>query len=343
MLIVLDCRFTAQDACIIFAAVRIILQKHRVDPRLVPGLVRMLQKRTQGHPADLDTAGCCAVYLVVLRVCCTEQLTLVAEGLIEYALVHLRMRVGAAPGDVLRVIVCMLHRLQRARARILVNKQQLLQLFAALAELANTWTQQLCSSGSRAINRYMLLDALTSLLRMGHTYPQEQLLHAQGLCVGMLTLRPCITLLVKVKHLLANLCAAEQCQCVNKFLLKETLVARLLRINTRDARIRREVLEMLSYIIDCNGQQCLCTNFTEGVCHQVLLYCINTTPIAEASALCAYRNAAIVSTIVKSAAHGLHKRCAHSATRTQTLAFFAQLPRAVCDDLGLQPHLVPLL
>ena len=341
MLIVLDNRFTGQDACIIFAAVLIILHKHRVDRRLVPGLVRMVQKRTQAHPADLDTAGCCAVYRAVLRVCSVQQLPLVAEGLTQYAIVHLNMRVGAAPGDVLRVLVCMLKRLQRAHTHVHVNNKHLSELFAALAQLANIWTQQLHSHKIPANHRYLLLDALTSLLRMPVEYSQEQLLHVQGLCVGMLTLRPCITLLVKVKQLLLYLCTSPQ--CIKKFLLKETLVTRLLRINTRDARIRREVLEMISYIIDCNGQQCLCTNFTEGVCHQVLLYCINTVPVPEASALCSYKNAAIVSIIVKSAAHGLHKPCAHSAARAQTREFFAKLPRTVCEELQLQQHLVPLL
>tara|TARA_Y100000389_G_scaffold9975_1_gene9320 strand:- start:119 stop:1288 length:1170 start_codon:yes stop_codon:yes gene_type:complete len=341
MLIVLDNRFQGQDASTIFATVCIILHRHRVDRRLVPGLVRMVQKRTQPRTADLDTAGCCAVYHAVLRACSVEQLPLVAEGVMQYALVHLSLRTSAAPSDVLRVLMGVLSRVQRSTARACINRQHLAPLFAALAELADAWTQQLLSPTSRASNRYLLVDTLTSLLRLGVEYPQQQLLQVQGLCVGMLALRPCVTLLVKAGHLLLHLCAAAR--GVDNFLLKETLVARLLRINTRDARIRREVLNMLSYIIDCNGQRCLCTNFTEGVCQQVLLYCMHTAPVPEASALCAYRNAEIVSTIVKSAAHGLHKRSAHSATRAQTLTFFAQLPRAVCDDLGLQPHVVHLL
>ena len=341
MLIVLDNRFQGHDASTILAATRIILQRHRVDRRLVPGLVRMLQKRTQGPPTELDTAGCCAVYHAVVRACSVEQLPLVAEGVMQYALVHLRLRTSAAPGDVLRVLLCVFSRLQRSTARTYINKQHLPPLFAALSQLADAWTQQLLSPASRASNRYLLVDTLTSLLRVGGEYPQQHLLQVQGLCVGMLALRPCVTLLVKVRHLLLHVCTAAQ--GVEKILLKETLVARLLRINTRDARIRREVLDMLSYIVDCNSQRCLCANFTEGVCQQVLLYCINTAPVPEASALCAYKNADIVSTIVKSAAQGLHKRGAHSATRAQTLAFFAQLPRAVCDDLGLQPHLVALL
>lgn len=342
MLIVLDNRFQGQDSCTILAAVRIILHRHRADRRLVPGLVRMVQKRTQPPATDLDTAGCCAVYHAVLRACSVEQLPLVAEGVMQYALVHLSLpAVRAPPRDVLRVLLCVLSRVLRSTAHAYINRQHLATLFAGLAQLADSWTQHLLSCTSRASNRYLLVDTLTCLLRMGVEYPQQQLLHVQGLCVGMLALRPCITLLTKVGRLLLHLCAAGRGMV--DFLLKETLVARLLRINTRDARIRREVLNVLSYIIDCNARQCLCTNFTEGVCQQVLLYCINTAPVPEASALCAYKNAQIVSTIVKSAAQGSHKRCAHSSTRAQTLAFFAQLPPTVCEDLGLQPHLVALL
>ena len=143
MLMVLDNRFQAQDTCTIFAAVRIILHRHRVDRRLVPGLVRMVQKRTLPPITDLDTAGCCAVYQAVLRACSVEQLQLVAEGVMQYALVHLSLRASAAPSDVLRVLMGVLSRVQRSTARAYINRQLLAPLFAALAQLADAWTQEL--------------------------------------------------------------------------------------------------------------------------------------------------------------------------------------------------------
>lgn len=337
MLIVLDNRFPSEDfEGVIFAAVQNILRRHAPDTRLVPGLVRMVQKRTRPHAPQPDARGCCAVQHAVLRVCSIEQLSLVADSLVQYALVHLGMRVAAAPGDVLRLLVYMLNRVHRARTRVYIGTQCLPTLLGALAQLANTWTQDI--HYRRANDRYLLVDALTRLLCMGVECPVEDMLHLQGLCVGMLTLRPCKILLKKVKRLLLHVCPSPQ-----SFPLKETLVARLLRINTRDARIRREILEILCHVIQCNGKRCLCTNFTEGVCQQVLLYCINTTPVPEASALCSYDNAAIVSIILNCAMHGQHKRGAHSATRAQTLAFIAQLPPPVCKDLCLERHLVELL
>lgn len=342
MLIVLDNRFPSEDfACIIFRALQLILRRHRVDRRLVPGLMRMVQKRAQAAPAtELDCTGCCIVLRAVVRACSVEQLPLVADGLVQYALVHLDLRVGSVPGDVLWVFVCMFNRALRstAWARVACTKS-LPALFGALAQLASTY--RLLSPASRAKDRYLLVDALTALLRTSFEYPREHLLHVQGLCVGMLALRPCLVQLAKVKRLLLYICASNK--HINEFVLKETLVARLLRIDSQDARIRREVLEMLSYIIDCNQRQCLCTNFAEGVCQQVLLYCINTAPVPEGSAMCSYCNAGIVSTIIQSAAQGQHKRGAHSAARAQTLEFLAQLPRAVRGDLGLQQHLVQLL
>ena len=340
MLIVVGTRYpVATVTRQVLVCMHLVLKYHQPHPRVIPGMLPLVKKYIAiadqgGVPTTYgENTACTSLLMTILQHCKKEQLGQVVAVVAMYAKEMLHKQARHPVHNILCLLVKMLIRVQLYRKSISMPMEHLIALYVPLGQLADTWTRDLFLV--RAELRYTLVDVFVRLFRLGVACPQETDLHVQALCVGMLTLNKSASLLRSVKRLFFELCSPRT--PFSRFVLKQTFISRLLRTSTNDARRRRDILEILDHIVHCNQGLCFCHGFTEGTCSDVLDYCLATRPTPEASALCQYRNVAIVATITRCVERGVHKPRASARQRANVAAFLKQLPTCVCVQHGLKP------
>lgn len=110
---------------------------------------------------------------------------------------------------------------------------------------------------------------------------------------------------------------------------KETFVSRIVACRVDRSCTQLQVSCILLMLHTCNGNQCLCTSFTSGICQRVLQWCAWVGLHAQRNQACLYNMLSILGMITRCAACRAHKRGASRQLATDIRSILLHMDASV--------------